>query len=386
MSFEHYVTAGGKRLRCGYTTGTCAALAAAAAARLLLTGRAPETVSLHTPKGWNVEVPVETPCLEGGAACCCVTKDGGDDVDATHGLPICARVEAIAGEGILLQGGSGVGRVTRPGLDQPVGEWAINHIPRQMIREAVDAVRRELDEPGGLCVTIFVPGGEEAARKTFNPHLGIEGGISILGTSGIVEPMSVKAIVETTALELRQAAASGARRMVLTPGNYGMEFLARGGVALPAGVPVVRCSNFIGEALDGAGAEGFSSVLLVGHIGKLVKLAGGIMNTHSRWADCRMEILCAHAALCGAGQETARALMGSATTDAGLDILAEAGLLDRTMDSLLSALQAHLERRAGTSCRCGGVLFTNTRGLLGMTGTAKEILNIWRAKEEHFTP
>ena len=386
MSFEHYVTAGGKRLRCGYTTGTCAALAAAAAARLLLTGRAPETVSLHTPKGWNVEVPVETPCLEGGAACCCVTKDGGDDVDATHGLPICARVEAIAGEGILLQGGSGVGRVTRPGLDQPVGEWAINHIPRQMIREAVDAVRRELDEPGGLCVTIFVPGGEEAARKTFNPHLGIEGGISILGTSGIVEPMSVKAIVETTALELRQAAASGARQLVLTPGNYGMEFLTRGGVSLPREIPVVRCSNFIGEALDGAGAEGFASVLLVGHIGKLVKLAGGIMNTHSRWADCRMEILCAHAALCGAGQETARALMGSATTDAGLDILAEAGLLDRTMDSLLSALQAHLERRAGTSCRCGGVLFTNTRGLLGMTGTAKEILNIWRAKEEHFTP
>ena len=255
-----------------------------------------------------MEVPVETPCLEGGAACCCVTKDGGDDVDATHGLPICARVEAIAGEGILLQGGSGVGRVTRPGLGQPEGEWAINHIPRQMIREAVDAVRRELDEPGGLCVTIFVPGGEEAARKTFNPHLGIEGGISILGTSGIVEPMSVKAIVETTALELRQAAASGARRMVLTPGNYGMEFLARGGVALPAGVPVVRCSNFIGEALDGAGAEGFSSVLLVGHIGKLVKLAGGIMNTHSRWADGRAELFCAHAALCGADRDTARAL------------------------------------------------------------------------------
>lgn len=378
MSFEHYVTVGGKRLRCGYTTGTCAALAAAAAARLLLTGRAPETVSLHTPKGWNVEVPVETPCLEGGAACCCVTKDGGDDVDATHGLPICARVEAIAGEGILLQGGSGVGRVTRPGLDQPVGEWAINHIPRQMIREAVDAVRRELDEPGGLCVTIFVPGGEEAARKTFNPHLGIEGGISILGTSGIVEPMSVKAIVETTALELRQAAASGARRMVLTPGNYGMEFLARGGVALPAGVPVVRCSNFIGEALDGAGAEGFSSVLLVGHIGKLVKLAGGIMNTHSRWADGRAELFCAHAALCGADRDTARALMDSATADQCLAVLDRAGLRAAVMSSLLEAVQRHLDRRAAGQFAVGAVTFSNQYGLLGMTRGAKEILKTWQ--------
>ncbi len=378
MSFEHYVTAGGKRLRCGYTTGTCAALAAAAAARLLLTGRAPETVSLHTPKGWNVEVPVETPCLEGGAACCCVTKDGGDDVDATHGLPICARVEAIAGEGILLQGGSGVGRVTRPGLDQPVGEWAINHIPRQMIREAVDAVRRELDEPGGLCVTIFVPGGEEAARKTFNPHLGIEGGISILGTSGIVEPMSVKAIVETTALELRQAAASGARQLVLTPGNYGMEFLTRGGVSLPREIPVVRCSNFIGEALDGAGAEGFASVLLVGHIGKLVKLAGGIMNTHSRWADGRAELFCAHAALCGADRDTARALMDSATADQCLAVLDRAGLRAAVMSSLLEAVQRHLDRRAAGQFAVGAVTFSNQYGLLGMTRGAKEILNTWQ--------
>lgn len=378
MPFEHYVTAGGKRLRCGYTTGTCAALAAAAAARLLLTGRAPETVSLRTPKGWVVEVPVEAPRLEEGAACCCVTKDGGDDVDATHGLTVCARVEAAAGESVLLQGGPGVGRVTRPGLDQPVGEWAINRVPRQMIREAVDAVRRELDEPGGLRVTISVPGGEAAARRTFNPRLGVEGGISILGTSGIVEPMSVQAIVETTALELRQAAAGGARQLVLTPGNYGMEFLARGGVALPAEVPVVRCSNFIGEALDGAGAEGFSAVLLVGHIGKLVKLAGGIMNTHSRWADGRAELFCAHAALCGADRDTAQALMDSATADQCLSVLERAGLREPVMDSLLEAVQRHLERRAAEQFSVGAVLFSNQYGLLGMTRGAKEILEAWQ--------
>lgn len=378
MAFERYVTAGGKRLRCGYTTGTCAALAAAAAARLLLTGRAPETVSLRTPKGWAVEVPVEDPRLERGAACCCVTKDGGDDVDATHGLPICARVEAVVGEGILLQGGPGVGRVTRPGLDQPVGEWAINRVPRQMIREAVDAVRQELDEPGGLRVTISVPGGEEAARRTFNPHLGVEGGISILGTSGIVEPMSVQAIVETTALELRQTAACGARRLVLTPGNYGMEFLARGGVELPPRVPVVRCSNFIGEALDGAGAEGFASVLLVGHIGKLVKLAGGIMSTHSRWADGRAELFCAHAALCGADRDTARALMDSATADQCLAVLDRAGLRAAVMSSLLEAAQRYLDRRAAGQFAVGAVTFSNQYGLLGMTRGAKEILKTWQ--------
>lgn len=174
--------------------------------------------------------------------------------------------------------------------------------------------------------------------------------------------------------------------MVLTPGNYGADFLAESGL-IPSDIGIVKCSNFIGEALDRAAEAGIRQLILVGHLGKLVKVAGGVMNTHSRWADCRMEILCAHAALCGAGQETARALMGSATTDAGLDILAEAGLLDRTMDRPAVRPSRHTwSGGRGASCRCGGVLFTNTRGLLGMTGTAKEILNIWNAKEEHFTP
>lgn len=385
MPFEHYIQSGGKRLRCGYTTGTCAALAAAGAARLLLGGRAPESVTLTTPGGLPVTAAPRYCRMAGETACCAVEKDGGDDIDATHGALIEARVERAAQPGVVIDGGPGVGRVTKPGLDQPVGAAAINRVPRRMIEQAVRAVCDALNWDGGLRVTICVPEGAALAKKTFNPQLGIEGGISILGTSGIVEPMSAQALVETIALELRQAAAEGADRVVLTPGNYGADFLAESGL-IPSDIGIVKCSNFIGEALDRAAEAGIRQLILVGHLGKLVKVAGGVMNTHSRWADCRMEILCAHAALCGAGQETARALMGSATTDAGLDILAEAGLLDRTMDSLLSALQAHLERRAGTSCRCGGVLFTNTRGLLGMTGTAKEILNIWRAKEEHFTP
>ena len=308
-----------------------------------------------------------------------MTKDGGDDVDATHGLPVCARVEAAAGEAVLLQGGPGVGRVTRPGLDQPMGEWAINRVPRQMIREAVDAVRRELDEPGGLRVTISVPGGEAAARRTFNPRLGVEGGISILGTSGIVEPMSVQAIVETTALELRQAAAGGARQLVLTPGNYGMEFLARGGVALPAEVPVVRCSNFIGEALDGAGAEGFSAVLLVGHIGKLVKLAGGMWNTHSRYGDCRMDILTACAAAEGLHGGAAVEMLRCATCDDALRLLKEQGLYDAVLHRLAGRIDDMMHYKCG-DMEAGAILFSKEYGYLCETKDAAALLR--RIKED----
>ena len=320
---------------------------------------------------------MENPRLEDGMAFCSVTKDGGDDIDATHGLPITAAATRQPGEEITLRGGEGVGRVTKPGLDQPVGEWAINSVPRRMIYEAVDSVRKALDEPGGLLVTISVPGGREATRKTFNPHLGVEGGISILGTSGIVEPMSVQALVDTMALELRQAAAGGARRLVLTPGNYGLDFLKGGTLSLPGRIPVVRCSNFVGEALDSARLEGFREVLLVGHIGKFVKLAGGIFNTHSRWADGRAELFCAHAALYGADRETAQALMDSATADRCLEILAEKHLREPVLSSLLSAIQRHLDRRAGEDLQTGAVLFSNQYGLLGMTRGAKEILDTW---------
>ena len=229
---------------------------------------------------------------------------------------------------------------------------------------------------GGLSVCISVPGGEEAAKRTFNPMLGIEGGISILGTSGIVEPMSEKALVDTIAVELRQAAALGARDVILTPGNYGKTFL-RDHPQAARGVPVVKCSNFIGDALDLAGNRGFSQVLLVGHAGKLVKLAAGVMNTHSRYADGRAEVFCAHAAVCGAPQSLCQALMQSPSADACLALLDEASLREAVMASILTAIQRHLDRRAGGHFRTGAVLFTNTLGLLGQTTTAKEIIRSW---------
>lgn len=376
---EHYIRSGQKMLRCGYTTGTCAALAAAGAARLLLSGKAPETVSLMTPKGLEVTVPLaETLLLEDGqAARCAVIKDGGDDYDITNGMSVQATVRKNAAAGVRIDGGEGVGRVTKPGLDQSVGAAAINRVPRQMIEQQVQAVCDELGYDGGLEVVISVPGGAEAAKRTFNPMLGVTGGISILGTSGIVEPMSEQAIVDTIAVEQRQAAATGAKGLILTPGNYGEDFLRENGLD-QKGFPVVKCSNFVGEAIDIAVTHHFEQVLLVGHVGKLVKLAGGIMNTHSRYADCRTELFCAHAALCGAGMELCRDLMEAATTDACIALLDGAGLRKAVMERLLNAIQHHLDRRAADACVIGAVLFSNEYGLLGETERAKEIMNAWK--------
>ena len=377
--FEHYVRSGQKLLRCGYTTGTCGALGAAGAARLLLTGRTPDSVALRTPKGLVVEVAPLFCRLTAAGAECAIEKDGGDDVDVTTGLAIVATVELRPeSPDICIDGGVGVGRVTKPGLDQPVGAAAINHVPRQMITDALRREAASADYHGGFAVILSIPEGEAVAKRTFNPHIGVTGGLSILGTSGIVEPMSQQAILDTIQLEMNQAVlrARSPKRLILAPGNYGLDYLHE---TYPdfAVIPVVKTSNFIGDTLDMAASAGFEEVLLVGHVGKLVKVAGGILNTHSHTADCRTELFCTHAALCGAGRDTCVALYDAATTDACLDILDAAGLRAPVLESLLQAIQLHLDRRAADAFRVGAVLFSNQHGPLGLTPTAKELLNTW---------
>ena len=224
-----------------------------------------------------------------------------------------------------------------------------------MITDALHAEAEAAGYDGGFDVMISIEGGEEAAKRTFNPHIGVEGGLSVLGTSGIVEPMSQQAILDTVQLEIHQAALreQSPKRLILAPGNYGLDYL-----------------------------EQFAEVLLVGHIGKLVKLAGGIMNTHSRMADCRTELFCAHAALCGASQATCRALMDAATTDACLDILDAENLREPVLESLLQAIQLHLDRRVAGAFRVGAVLFSNQAGPLGQTETAAQLLQSWQKKEQ----
>ena len=375
MSFEHYIRSGTRLLRCGYTTGSCAALAASGAVKLLLTGEAPELLRLMTPRGWPVEVEPDFCRMEGETARCAVRKDAGDDPDVTDGMLIVASATKTD-DGFDIDGGEGVGRVTKPGLDQPVGAAAINSVPRRMIADAAEKICAECGYTGGLRIVISAPDGAEIAQKTFNPQLGITGGISILGSSGVVEPMSERAIVETTALEIRQAAANGAKRLILLPGNYGMDYLTQNLPELSS-IPRAKCSNYVGEAIDAAGLEGFEEVLLIGHIGKLVKLAGGIMNTHSKTADCRRELFVCHAALCGADEEICLALMAEVTTDGCLAVLESAGLREAVMESLLHAVQEHLTRRAG-EMKIGALLFSGEAGLLGMTDTARKLLDEWR--------
>jgi len=378
MALDKYVISGGKKLRCGYTTGTCAALAAGAACRLLLSGERARTYTVTAPDGTAVTAEPEKLSRDGGAAFCGVRKDGGDDCDATDGALICARAEKIP-DGLVIDGGEGVGRVTKPGLDQPVGAAAINSVPRRMIGRAAAEECRRAGYAGGVRIVVSAPDGAALAKRTFNPNLGIEGGISILGTSGIVRPMSLQALIDTIGVELRVAAASGAREVVLTPGNYGAEFLA--GMAGTEGVAHVGISNFFGSALDFAAESGFETVLIVSHIGKLVKLAGGIMNTHSSFADCRAELFTAHAALQGAPAALLRSLMDAPTADACIGLLKDAGLLEPVMASLLEKIQYHLERRAQGAFAVGAVTFSRVYGELGATDEGERIWNRWKQEK-----
>ena len=372
MQLESYVIRGQKRLRRGYTTGSCAAGAAKGAARLLLTGQASQSVSLDTPKGIPLTLDLLHPTLEEGAASCAVEKDSGDDPDVTRGVLVWAQLRRASRQGTTILGVDGVGRVTRPGLDQPVGAAAINRVPRQMLTQAVEEVCRELAYDGGLTVTISIPAGRELAARTFNPRLGIEGGISVLGTTGIVEPMSEQALVDTIQVEMGQLAAMGARQVILTPGNYGESYL-RDRLPHPK-VPVVKCSNFLGEALDLAARLGMTRVLYVAHLGKLAKVAAGIMNTHSRYGDGRMEVLTAHAAMAGASPRLARALFRSVTTDEALGLLEAEGLLEPVLASVLEQVEFHLRARLGEGIAAAAVTFTNERGFLAESPGAARLL------------
>ena len=372
---EQFVYKNHKKLRYGYTTGSCAAAASKAAAAMLLSGKEISYVELHTPKGIDLRLEVLDISREDNAVSCAIQKDGGDDPDVTNGILIYAKVsrEPADEAQIIIDGGIGVGRVTKPGLEQPVGAAAINKVPRQMIRKNLEAVCEQYHYHGKLSVVISIPSGVELAAKTFNPRLGIVGGISVLGTSGIVEPMSEQALIDTIRVEMRQKLANGMEYLLVVPGNYGIDFLDQYGHGLQL-EDAVKCSNFVGEALDAAVEFGAKGVLLVGHIGKFVKLAGGIMNTHSHNADARMELLTVHAALLGAPVELLQKMMECVTTDDALKYLKEADLMEPVMERIMEKMEFYVNQRAQHQLELGVITFSNVFGILGQTKNVPDLV------------
>ena len=370
-------------MRYGFTTGSCAAAAAKAAAWMLLVGKKKERITIETPKGIAYTAEILEIDRKENQVSCCVRKDGGDDPDVTTGAligakvssskvdgfdesvvhtEVCAGDRAPEGPRIFIDGGQGVGRVTKPGLDQPVGNAAINHVPREMIEKEVLEVCRAADYKGLLKVEIFVPGGEALAQQTFNPRLGIVGGISILGTSGIVEPMSNQAILDTIRVELSQRRAQGYDYVAVSPGNYGLDFMKK--VYRYDLDRSVKCSNFIGDTIDMAVELGFQRMLLTGHIGKLIKVAGGIMNTHSREGDCRLELMAAFAARFGVEISLIQEILECVTTEEAVRILQKSGKQKAVMDYAMERICYYLNKRAKGKMQIDCILYANEFGEL----------------------
>ena len=371
MRLEEYVYRGAEKLRCGYTTGSCAAAAAKAAAEMIFTGHEVTGVKLMTPKGIMLDLDVVDAEMKDGSASCAIVKDSGDDPDITNGIRVYSRVRLIP-EGTVILGGEGVGVVTKAGLDRPVGDAAINTVPRRMISGAVAEIAEKYGYSGGFEVTVSIPQGVELAKKTFNPRMGIEGGISVIGTSGIVEPMSNTAVIETIRAEANIRRAAGQRNMLLTIGNYSEDFVQR---ELPFSLErSVTCSNFIDDAIDIVMELGFESILIVGHIGKLVKLGAGIMNTHSSWADGRMDVLVTCGVLAGADTDTLKRLPDCVTADAAMDILEEGGYLEKTADILSRRMDSYLRARVKDSIPIAALAFSYKRQLQVRTALAEELI------------
>lgn len=377
---EEYQFSQGKNLRCGYTTGSCATAAAKAAATMLLTGERVATVRIDTPKGVVLELePLEVELAEQYVSCA-IRKDSGDDPDDTNGVLVFAKVEKVVEPGVHIEGGVGVGRVTKPGLACAVGGPAINPTPRRMITAEVGSVMEQAGYSEGLLVTISIPEGVEIAKKTFNPRLGIIGGLSVLGTSGIVEPMSEKALIETMYVEMRAQKARGNKHLLVFFGNYGEDF-TRDVMQLDL-EGAVTCSNFVGELLDYAVFLGFETLLLIGHSGKLVKLAQGVMNTHSKYADCRTELFALEAMFHGASVEVGQEIYHCLTTDEVTKILKREQIFEPVMDKVTERIDFYMQHRVHGKIKTAAFMFSNVYGILGKTKAADELIQLHKQKGE----
>lgn len=361
----------GKSYRKGYTTGSCATAAAKVAALMVLRQQVINQISIVTPSGVTLRLNVEQPLICGQQASAAIRKDGGDDVDATHGMLIFAQVALNDSGSISIVGGEGVGTVTRKGIGLSVGSSAINRTPLHTIEEAV---REVIGPERGAEIVIFAPEGEERAQKTYNGRLGILGGISIIGTTGIVTPMSEESWKRSLALELEMKRAQGMTSVILVPGNHGERFVQE--QMQLNGDRVVTMSNFVGYMLQETQRLGFRRVVLVGHLGKLIKVAAGIFHTHSHIADGRMETLVTRLALMGAPRELLQAVFECSTTEAAMELIEQHGL-QAVYNDIAQAICARINqmlRFAVQPLQCDAVLFSFDNIVLGSNRPVNDIV------------
>ena len=346
-----------KELRSGYTTGACAA-AGVKAAFLFMAGVDWREISLTALDGTLLTIPVKEVRETADGICAEVVKFSGDDPDITNGVSVFTTIQRRDEPGIVFRAGKGVGTVTKRGMSLPVGEPSINKGPRTLIRSVIEEMTGRPDSGA----TISIPEGVELAKKTLNPVLGIEGGISVIGTTGVLRPMSEEAFKDSLVPQIDVALAAQEPVLVFVPGKIGEK------IALSLGVPqtaLIETSNFIGFMLDRAAERGAARILILGHTGKLVKMAAGVFHTHNRIADARLETLAAYAAAEGLAQDGVRAVLAANTTEDAMEIIASAGLMERVCSVIAERVHVRAERYVFGKVEVGALMVNFAGDILG---------------------
>ena len=354
-----------KILRGGFTTGAAAAAGVKAALIFFSTDKIVGEVELSALDGTTLKIPIAKVERHGEKISVEVVKDAGDDPDITNGVSIFTATKKIGGEEIIFRAGVGVGKITKPGLQIPVGEPAINPGPRRLIKNVAEEFSIR-----GLEVEISIPEGVELAKKTLNPMLGVEGGLSIIGSTGILRPMSEEAFKNSLVPQIDVAKAAGFEDLIFVPGKIGETIAER--LGLPEGA-IIQTSNFIGFMLEQAAEKNIRQIILCGHLGKLIKVAAGIFHTHNRVADGRLETLAAYSAAEGLPQVEVQKILSAATTEEAAQIIS-ANNLECVYKKIASRASYRAERFVFGKLKVGTILADYSGKILGMDETAEKIL------------
>lgn len=356
-----------KKLKSGYTTGSCAAAGTKAALLFLLKKVVPTEVEIDALSGEKLHIPIKQVKVSKGEIWAEVIKDAGDDPDITHGVSVFTKVILNNNGNVRFFAGDGIGIITKAGLSVPVGQPSINPGPRKMMTNVV----HELLPAGQGCdITIAIPLGKELAKRTLNPILGIKGGISVIGTSGIVRPMSEEGFKNSLTPQIDVALAAGFSNQIFVPGKIGEN------IAVNLGLPqqaIVQTSNFIGYMLEYAADKNLAGILLLGHLGKLVKVAAGNFYTHSKISDARLETMAAYSALLGMDKEGVKKIFDCITTEAAMEVVEEYHLEDKLYPLLCKRASSRAMQHIFQKLQVGTIMATLKGKILGMDENAKEI-------------